>query len=249
MDWIARFLSLFWPMKPGTVLPGETPAMPPTPPPAPPQPPAPAAPPLITEAQLEAIFPRLKGKAKEILPILLEACQEVEINTPKRLAVFLGQIAVECVELTVFEENLNYSAQGLMKTWPKRFPTIEIANQYHRQPEKIANFVYANRLGNGDSASGDGWKYRGRGPLQLTGKERYKQFGDIMGIDLVADPGKLLDKKTGMRSATLYWKSRNLNEWADKDDFKKVTLLINGGYIGLEHREKYWAAAKKVLGC
>jgi putative chitinase len=104
-------------------------------------------------------------------------------------------------------------------------------------------------MGNGDEASGDGWKYRGRGALQLTGKESYKKFGDIMGLDLVGNPDLLLDRKTAIRSATLYWKSKGINEWADKGDFKKVTLLINGGYIGLEHREKYWQTAKKVLGC
>ena len=203
---------------------------------------------LLTASQLEAICPRLKGKSSEVLSILLGAFEEVEINTPKRVACFLAQIAVESVELTAWVENLNYSAQGLMKTWPKRFPTIEIANQFARQPEKIANSVYANRMGNGDPTSGDGWRYRGRGPMQLTGKDRYEQFGKIMGIDLIGNPDLLLDKKAGILSATLYWKDRGLNAWVDKDDFKKVTFLINGGYNGLEHRKKYWETAKRVLG-
>lgn len=203
---------------------------------------------ILTLEQLAVIMPKLSlAKALSFHQFLLSALKEFEINTPARIAAFLAQIAHESIDLTVFEENLNYSAQALVKTWPTRFD-ITKASGYARKPEKIANHVYANRLGNGDEASGDGWRYRGRGPIQLTGKENYKNYGDELKIDLVKNPELLALPEHGFRSAGLFWKKKGLNELADKGEFKKITLRINGGYIGLAHREEIWKRAKEVLG-
>jgi putative chitinase len=135
-----------------------------------------------------------------------------------------------------------------MNTWPSRFPTEEMANQYARNPEKIANKVYGGRMGNADEGSGEGWKYRGRGIKQLTGKENYQRCSEALGVDLVSDPDKLLDPKYAALSAGWFWNKHNLNDLADKSDIETMTKRINGGLLGLDARKVAIAKAESILG-
>lgn len=204
---------------------------------------------MITDDSLKQIMPKLPdAKRAAFMSPLQSAMSEFEVNTPKREAAFLAQIAHESGELATFVENLNYGAKGLMATWPKRFPDPDTAQRYERNPEKIANYVYANRIGNGDEASGDGWRFRGRGPIQITGRENYDKYGSQLGVDLVHDSEKVLLPEVGFRVAGLYWKENGLNELADREMFETITKRINGGLKGLEDRLKYYTEAKKVLG-
>lgn len=166
-----------------------------------------------------------------------------DIVTPKRLAAFLAQTAHESAGFTAVRENLNYSAQGLMKTWPSRFNSAT-ATAYARQPEKIANKVYANRMGNGDEASGDGWRYRGRGLIQTTGKANYTKLAQYIKKTLQETIEYCETVEGAVESACFYWVSNNLNAIADTGDMTTLTRRINGGVIGLADRlDKY----KKTL--
>jgi putative chitinase len=166
-----------------------------------------------------------------------------DIVTPKRLAAFLAQTAHESAGFTAVRENLNYSAQGLMNTWPARFNQTTAA-AYARQPEKIANKVYANRMGNGDEASGDGWRYRGRGLIQTTGKANYTKLAQHIKRSLEETIQYCETVEGAVESACFYWASNNLNAIADTGDMATLTRRINGGLIGLADRvDKY----KKVL--
>lgn len=169
------------------------------------------------------------------------------INTAQREAHYIAQLAHECAEFTRLEENLNYSAKRLLEVWPRRFPLASEAARYANNPEKLANKVYANRLGNGDEASGDGWRYRGRGPIQITGRDNYDTAGKAIGYDLVATPEALLRPAIGCDVAGWFWRSRKLNELADADDIRQITLRINGGTHGLEERRGWLHRAKSVL--
>jgi len=174
------------------------------------------------------------------------ACERFEINTPLRISAFLAQCAHESGGFTRLVENLNYSAEALTRVWPKRFPSMEIAMRYHRQPEKIANSVYASRMGNGPEASGEGWKYRGRGLKQLTGKTNYTACGQGLGIDLVLTPDLLTNPEFAALSAGWFWKSNNCSPLADAREFELLTKRINGGLIGLADRK---ARYSKALAC
>ena len=169
-----------------------------------------------------------------------------EINTPLRLAHFFAQLEHES-NLKPIEENLNYSISGLRKIFSKYFPTEFLAKEYARQPEKIANKVYASRMGNGDEKSGDGWKYRGRGFIQITGKNNYKALKRAVKIDYINNPDLLLTEPDSMVSAIWFWKTNNLNKFADKDDIKNVTRRINGGYNGLKHRKELLDKYKQIF--
>jgi putative chitinase len=171
-----------------------------------------------------------------------------DISTPQRQAAFIGQCMHESNNFRTLTENLNYSAKGLMATWPSRFPTEAFANEYNRQPEKIANRVYGGRMGNGTEETGDGWRYRGRGLKQLTGKENYERCGSGLGVDLVSNPDWLLDPKYAALSAGWFWNKHNLNDLADAGDFETMTKRINGGLIGLDDRKAKIAKALSVLG-
>jgi putative chitinase len=178
---------------------------------------------------------------------LNECFDKYSINTPKRQASFLGQVLHESNNLKSLVENLNYGAKGLMSTWSNRFPTQEIAAQYERQPEKIANKVYADRLGNGSEESGDGWKYRGRGAIQCTGKSAYEACGKSLGLDLIGSP-ELLEQPSGaIASAGWFWDTRGLNQRADIGDIVGISKVINGGTLGLEERQLLTQHALKVL--
>ena len=200
----------------------------------------------FTEAKLREI---LKGAphVDQWFLALEEILPDYEINTPARVAAFLGQTAHESGGYRALRENLNYSAEGLAKLFKKYFPTVESATPYARQPEKIANKIYANRMGNGNEASGDGFKYRGRGLIQLTGKSNYTWFSDSIEESL-DETIKFLETYEGaVQSACWFWESNNLNKWADAGDIKQMTKVINGGYIGLEDRIKHIEHAIHVL--
>ncbi len=171
---------------------------------------------------------------------------QFEIDTPLRESAFIAQVAHESAEFTRLEENLNYSAERLTIVFKRYFPDVQSALSFHRNPEAIANKVYGGRMGN--DKDGDGWKYRGRGPVQLTGKENYTLCGNSIKRDLIGSPDLLLHPVAGIESACWFWNSRGLNTLADHGEFKAITKRINGGYIGLEEREKYYGKAKQILG-
>jgi putative chitinase len=166
------------------------------------------------------------------------------VNTPLRLAHLFSQIKHES-GLKPISENLNYSAKGLATTFKKYFPTTALANEYQRQPQKIANRVYANRMGNGDEKSGDGWKYRGRGFIQLTGKDNYLMLSKDARIDCFNNPDLLLEEANAMIAALWFWNKNKLNDLADRDDIKAITKRINGGFNGLAHRQELLTKWKK----
>ena len=178
---------------------------------------------------------------------LEEVFHRYEINTPSRQAAFIGQCAHESANFQTLEENLNYSAEGLMKTWPSRFPTLEAAKPYHRNPEKIANRVYGGRMGNGLEETGDGWLYHGRGLIQLTGKDNYTLAGDALGMDFVHSPAYVLVPKYAALTAGWFWNKRSLNKEADAQDYTAMTKKINGGTIGLNDRIAHIQHAHEVL--
>jgi putative chitinase len=175
-----------------------------------------------------------------------ETFAKYDISTPKRQAAFIGQCAHESANFKTLQENLNYSAEGLMKTWPSRFPTKEVADQYARQPAKIAGKVYNGRMGN--ATEEEAAKYLGRGLIQLTGKEMYANCGPSIGVDLLADPTLLLDPRYAALSAGWFWNKKGLNALADAGDFETMTKRINGGLIGLDDRKAKIAKAISVLG-
>jgi putative chitinase len=203
----------------------------------------------FTIEQLRAAMPGSKPAAVDLhFPLMLAAMLRFEINTPVRIAAFISQVGHECLDLSRFEENLNYSAVGLRKTFPKYFPSAAKAAAYARQPEKIANLVYANRMGNGSPETGDGWRYRGRGGIMITGKENYLRYGRMVGVDLGGFPDLAAKPPTGWMVAGAYWERNQLNAYADKGNFKGLTRAINGGLNGLEDRERRLDLAEAALG-
>jgi putative chitinase len=190
------------------------------------------------------ILDELKIDQKWLEP-LNNTLDKYEINTNNRIASFIGQCQQESGNFRWLEENLNYSTDSLMRTWSSRFPTKEIADQYARNPEKIANKVYGGRMGN--TEDGDGWFFRGRGIKQLTGRENYQRCGSGLGIDLLSKPDLLLEPKYACLSAGWFWNKHNLNELADKQDYTTMTKRINGGLIGHEDRVKKIANCLQVL--
>lgn len=181
---------------------------------------------------------------------LQKTCDRYSINNTNRQAYFLGQCMHESGNFKILQENLHYSANGLKAVWGSRFPTDEIANKYANHPDMIANKVYAGRMGNGDEESGDGWKYRGRGIIQCTGKSLYQTLSDALNIDLINDPDMLLQQPYAVMSAGYFWNKKNLNELADQNNYeatKEMTKRINGGFNGLDDRILKIEQAKKVL--
>ena len=172
---------------------------------------------------------------------------EYQINTPKRVAAFLAQCGHESGGFVFVTENLNYSASGLMRVFPKYFPTQELAKQYERNPKKIASRVYANRMGNGDEASAEGFAYRGRGILQLTGKDNYFWFGASLDLTPEQASEYLETFEGAAQSACWFWETNKLNKFVDGNDFKGLTRAINGGYIGLADREHHYEIALAML--
>lgn len=203
---------------------------------------------LITREQLAAsLYKASPANIDAYLGPINSAAVTYGINTPKRIAAFLAQSAHETGCLKAVEENLNYSRERLKQIFPKYFPN-DLAELYAGIPAKIGSRVYANRMGNGDEGSGDGYKFRGRGIFQLTGKSNYKACGEAISVDLVEYPALLCRPDVAANSAAWYWNSRGLNAAADVEDFKTITKKINGGYNGYADRVKYWLKARKAFG-
>jgi putative chitinase len=219
----------------------------------------------ITPAQLQAL--RI---AAHWLEPLNAAMFRFSINTPQRVAAFIGQCAHESANFTALSENLNYSAERMAAIWPLRFAVQEpdpkrpgktkpkkdaagkniptaLALTLHRKPEMIASSVYANRMGNGPEASGDGWKYRGRGLIQLTGKDNYRLASDSLRVDLVANPDAVTQPDMAALTAAWYWNKRGLNALADRGHNKTISRRINGGTHGLDDRLQRTATALALL--
>jgi putative chitinase len=189
---------------------------------------------VITEQHLLAAGVKNPG---EWLAAIQSACEEFKINTPKQIAAFIAQTAHESAGYTRLTENLNYSAEALMRVWPKRFPSKIVADAFARNPELIANQVYSSRMGNGPVQSGDGWKFIGRGLKQLTGKDNYTRCGNALGFNLVENPELLLLHAGAARSAGWFWSINGCAALADAGQFEQLTKRINGGLIGLADRK------------
>jgi putative chitinase len=202
---------------------------------------------MITQEQLQKILPNTP-----LLDNWYEAMKELfsvyEINTPKRMAAFIAQCQDESGNFTVLSENLFYSAQGLNKVFGKYFPTITDAVPFAKQPEKIANKVYANRMGNGAESSGDGYKFRGRGVFQLTGKDNYQAFAKTKNMEL-DDVVKYLETPKGaLESACWFWKKNNLNNVIDLRGIDEVSKIINGGINGIIDRKNKYNNILSIIG-
>jgi putative chitinase len=205
---------------------------------------------MITAEQFKHLFPRAQDH-QGWADAMNNVFPTYNINTPARVASFLAQCGHESGGWTVFEENMYYSAQGLTKIFPKYFPTIESAAVFAKKPEMIANNIYANRMGNGAPESGDGYRFRGRGPIQLTGRSNYTAFAKEMFEDwqnVVDNPDWVTaDRDFALMSAIWFWNKNGLNKEADAGDIKTMTRKINGGYIGLEDRIKHYNEAIHLL--
>ena len=201
----------------------------------------------FTEQQLAQMIPG-NPYVTQWYHALCQILPEYNINTPQRVAAFVAQCAHESGNFRLLKENLNYTAASLMRVWPSRFPSMDVANQYAMKPEKIANKVYCDRMGNGTEASGDGWKYAGKGLIQLTGKDNYTWFAESIETPLDQIPEYLQTFEGAVQSACWFWEVNNLNQWSDAGDILTLTKRINGGTIGLEDRQKHYAHAMHVLG-
>ena len=209
----------------------------------------------LTISQLRQLLPKNKYVEHwhHALSVLLP---DYDINTPRRVAAFIAQCAHESGGFSVLQENLNYKPQALRRLFSKYFPDDAIAGQFFAKPNKqeaIANRIYANRMGNGDESSGDGYRFRGRGLIQLTGRSNYQNFADSIEVDgrpLKIDevPAYLETFEGAAQSACWFWETNNLNKWADDGDILTLTKRINGGTIGLEDRKKHYEHALHVLG-
>ena len=205
---------------------------------------------ILTKEKLNKLIPK-NPYLDHWFNALDQLLSDYQIDTPRRVAAFVAQCSHESGEFRIIRENLNYRWQSLRKLFPRYFPTDELAQQYASRPNKqeaIANRIYANRMGNGPEDSGDGYLYRGRGLIQLTGKENYSWFAASLGISVQEATEYLETFEGAAQSACWFWETNNLNQWADKDDILTLTKRINGGTIGLEDRIKHYEHAKEVLG-
>jgi putative chitinase len=204
----------------------------------------------ITKQQLQQIIPK-NPYIDQWCSALNQLLPDYGIDTPQRVAAFLAQCAHESGNFVFLKENLNYRAASLRKIFPKYFPTDALAEQYASLPNKaeaIANRIYANRMGNGPEESGDGYRYCGRGLIQLTGRNNYEAFGDSIESTPEEVSAYLETFEGAVQSACWFWETNNLNQFADTDDIKTMTRRINGGFIGLEDRIKHYEHAKHVFG-
>ena len=202
---------------------------------------------LTIDILFECLPEAKRSNLEKFVEGLNETFEHFEIDTPERMAMFIAQTAHESGNFAATQENLNYSAKGLNGTFRKYFPTEDSATPYARKPEKIANKVYGNRMGNGPESSGDGYKYCGRGLIQLTGHDNYQAFADSMEGDIEDLPEYLATFEGAVQSAAWFWETNNLNVLADAQDILALTKRINGGTIGLEDRIKHYNHALEVL--
>ena len=204
---------------------------------------------MITLEILQKLCPQTKPAVlKKYAESLHETAEYYDMYVnKKRAAAFVAQVAHESGGFNFVKENLNYSAKGLQTTFKKYFGDSSVAEAYAKKPEKIANRVYANRMGNGDEASGDGYKFCGRGLIQLTGKTNYTKFAADLGISVDETVAYLETPEGAVSSAGWFWDNNNLNSYCDKDDFVGLTKRINGGTIGLEDRKHHYELALSLL--
>jgi putative chitinase len=205
---------------------------------------------MLTLSQLKQLLPK-NPYVEHWHRALSQLLPDYDINTPNRIAAFVAQCAHESGGFMVLKENLNYKAATLRKIFPKYFPNDQIAQEYASKPNKqvaIASKVYANRMGNGDEASQEGYKFCGRGLIQLTGKSNYQAFADSLEMNINDVPEYLATFEGAAQSACWFWETNNLNQWADKSDLVTLTKRINGGLIGIEDRKKHYEHALHVLG-
>ena len=200
----------------------------------------------LTQKQLKAVMPNCRYPEEWVRP-LSQAFEKFDIDNVQRVAAFLGQIAVESGQMSRLQENMNYRARRIQEVWPSRFASIQDALPYARNPEKLANKVYANRMGNGAERTGDGYRYRGRGVMQITGRDNYAQMAKLIDVPGLLDkPDYLLEQRYAALSAAAFWQSRGLNEAADElsDDgleevVTAITKRVNGGTHGLKERIQF----------
>ena len=205
---------------------------------------------MLTLSQLKQLLPK-NPYVEHWHHALEQLFPDYDINTPKRMAAFIAQCSHESGGFMILKENLNYKAATLRKIFPKYFPNDQIAQEYASKPNKqvaIASRVYANRMGNGDEASQEGWKFCGRGLIQLTGRSNYQAFADSLEMNIDDVPEYLATFEGAAQSACWFWETNKLNQWADAGDILTLTKRINGGTIGLEDRKKHYEHALHVLG-
>lgn len=201
----------------------------------------------FTKEQLREMIPK-NPYVDQWYEAISEILPEYEITTPQRVAAFLAQCAHESGGFVFLKENLNYKAASLRRVFPKYFPDDAIAARYAGKPEMIANRVYANRMGNGPEESGDGWRFCGRGLIQLTGKNNYTFFAGSLDIPVEEASEYLQTFEGAVQSACFFWEQNKLNQWADAGDILTLTKRINGGVIGLEDRVKHYNHALHIFG-
>lgn len=198
---------------------------------------------------MRTLAPHLPDIARATwIAALAHPMRRADVTSERRIAAFLGQCAVESAGFLQLEEDLNYSAARLCAVWPAHFPNPEAASACARQPERLANQVYAGRLGNGSAASGDGWRFRGRGLIQLTGRANYERFARSLGISLDAAVAYAAQPQGAAASAAWFWAANNLNTLADAWSINAITCRINGGLEGAAERARLCKAALHVLG-
>lgn len=201
---------------------------------------------MITADRLKQLAPNIKPDIASAIATSLEQNRSAYgVTTAQRLAHFLGQVCHESGGFTRFTENLNYSAERLCQVWPSRFPNLEAAKPFARNPDALAEKVYAGRMGNVNP--GDGAKFKGRGLIQLTGRANYAEASRYSGLDLIEFPGQAADPAKSAKIALGYWRSRGLNELADQDDIAAITRKINGGLVGLPERREMVEKAREIF--
>ena len=200
----------------------------------------------ITTEQLKAICPRIND-VDQVVTAMNGFFSPYGIVTYERICAFVAQMAHESNEFNSRVENLDYSAERLRQVWPRKFPSKGQAALYAHSPERLANYVYADRLGNGDEASGDGWRFRGRGWIQLTGRANYQAFCADTNLDVLLSPDLLSTHSAAAMAACWFWQRNKCNAFADLGDFESLTKRINGGLNGLPDRIKYWHKAQMVM--
>lgn len=201
---------------------------------------------MITVDQIKHIAP-LNKNPTQWCDTFNNHIEKYDINTPLRVAALLAQCAYESGDFINLYEDLNYRPETLMHLWPSRFPTLMVADEYKMQPQKIANCVYANRMGNGNESSGDGWKYRGRGLIQLTGKSVYTNFANYLKVSVEDCLNYIMYPDGAVESACWFWKTKSINTFADKKDINGMTKAINGGLNGLTNRKIKYQLALDVI--
>jgi putative chitinase len=201
----------------------------------------------MTLSQFTAAVGIPDERAFKWLPYVLETFNRYDISTPVRMSMWLAQCGHESNSFKDVVENLNYSDQALRRWWPKRFTNDVIAKEYARKPERIANRAYANRMGNGPEESGDGWRFRGRGLIQITGRACYQACANSIGVDCLNDPSLLANNRWAAISAGWFWETRHINALADAENVVAVTKNINGGSMGIEDRRNRYDRAIAVL--